>query len=146
MHSVTLDNSPIKGGAAMKFTGTLAFGLLLLSACSPDGSETPSEAGSAAPPDNAQTERALLTGLQAYEKVCSTCHATGVNGAPAVGDQQAWSERSPLWEAVLFAHANEGYLGMPPKGGAPGLTEAEVNAAAEYMLMLTFPERPLDAR
>ena len=129
----------------MKYLGILAFALSLLIACSPNGSNTPSEVSKAAPADSTQTERVVLTGLQAYEKVCSTCHAKGVNGAPAVGDQQAWSNRSPLWEAVLFAHANEGYLGMPPKGGVPDLTEAEVNAAAEYMLMLTFPERPTDA-
>jgi len=129
----------------MKYLGILAFGLSLLIACSPKGSDTPSEVSEAAPADSIQTEQVVLTGLQAYEKVCSTCHATGANGAPTIGDQRAWSERSPLWEAVLFAHANEGYLGMPPKGGAPGLTEAEVNAAAEYMLMLTFPERPTDA-
>ena len=128
----------------MKNLGILPIGLLLLAACSPDGSDTPSEVSSAAPADSVQAERSALTGLQAYEKVCATCHAEGLDGAPATGDQQAWSERSPLWEAVLFAHANEGYLGMPPKGGAPGLTEREVSAAAEYMLTLTYPERPTD--
>jgi len=94
--------------------------------------------------NTATGEKAMLSGKQAYEKTCANCHAEGLNGAPVAGDTQAWSERSPLWEAVLFEHANEGFLGMPSRGADPGLTELEVEYAAEYMLGLAYPERPAD--
>ena len=33
------------------------------------------------------------TGEQAFTKVCSACHSTGVNGAPKIGDHAAWGPR-----------------------------------------------------
>ena len=57
-----------------------------------------------------------------------------------IGDRAAWAGRSQLWQAVLFAHAQNGYLDMPAKGGATSLDEADVARAAEYMLMQTYPE------
>jgi cytochrome c5 len=49
-----------------------------------------------------------------------------------------------MWQAVLFNHAKAGYLDMPEKGGAAELSDEAVEAAAEYMLSLTFPELPTD--
>jgi cytochrome c5 len=49
-----------------------------------------------------------------------------------------------LWSAVLFEHANAGFLQMPAKGACPELTEPSVDAASEYLLSVTFPELPLD--
>jgi cytochrome c5 len=49
-----------------------------------------------------------------------------------------------LWEAVLFEHVKQGYLNMPAKGGEPGLTDYDVEAAAEYMLNLSHPSLPRD--
>ena len=91
------------------------------------------------------TEQAgILSGQQAYDAICAGCHEEGVDGAPKTGDRAAWQGRSWLWEAVLFEHAREGYDGMPGKGGVETLDEATVTRAAEYMLLLAFPERPPD--
>ena len=89
-------------------------------------------------------EGQLLAGQATYEKACASCHSGGLDGAPAVGDREAWSGRSDLWVAVLAEHANAGYLDMPEKGGHGELTEEAVNAAFEYMMYKTFPERPRD--
>ena len=89
-------------------------------------------------------ERRLAYGKEIYEQACASCHDEGVDEAPAIGDRQAWSQRSPLWSTVLFAHAKDGYLEMPAKGDRPEFTEQAVDAASEYLLSITFPEMPLD--
>lgn len=87
----------------------------------------------------------LEDGRRAYVAGCASCHDKGVNGAPVTGRTDDWSGRSRLWEAVLFKHANSrGYLDMPAKGGRSELSEYEVNAAAEYMLTVSFPNLPED--
>ncbi len=82
----------------------------------------------------------LDDGKRTYEKVCSSCHETGVEGAPIVGNKEDWSGRSDLWEAVLVEHAEKGFVKMPAKGNAEYATDYDVSAAAEYMLTLTHPE------
>ena len=89
-------------------------------------------------------ERRLAYGKEIYEQACASCHDEGVEGAPAIGDRNAWSQRSLLWYTVLFEHAKDGYLEMPAKGDRPELTEQAVDAASEYLLSITFPEMPLD--
>ena len=89
------------------------------------------------------TER-LDHGRTVYEKHCATCHALEDVTAPKVGKSEDWDKRSNLWEAILFEHANSGYLQMPAKGGASGLTEYDVDAAAEYMLTSSHPSMPAD--
>lgn len=86
----------------------------------------------------------LEDGRRVYETICSKCHESGANGAPRIGQPKDWANRSRFWEANLFEHANKGYFGMPAKGGVDQLTEYEVDAAAEYMLTVTYPELPLD--
>lgn len=85
-----------------------------------------------------------LSGQQAYELACARCHDEGIDGAPRTGDSSAWAGRSPLWEAVLFEHAKKGYLDMPAKGGDESLGGTTVERAAEYMLLITFPDAPRD--
>ncbi|MCP5145890.1 MAG: c-type cytochrome [Gammaproteobacteria bacterium] len=87
----------------------------------------------------------LEVGLRAYQAACSACHDDGVNGAPKTGQPADWDGRSMLWQAVLFDHAQRGYLAMPPqKDDAGKLTTQQVQAAAEYMLTLTHPDVPTD--
>lgn len=88
--------------------------------------------------------RRLAYGEEIYNQACGSCHDEGLDGAPAIGDQQEWSERSPFWSAVLFEHSKDGYLAMPAKGNRPELTDQAIDAAGEYLLSETFPELPLD--
>ena len=92
------------------------------------------------PPGPAPAAQLEVTGAEAYELACASCHATGAGEAPETGDAAAWSGRSVLWEAVLFDHAKKGYLGMPPKGGAPQLSDRSVVSAVEYMMSVTYPD------
>lgn len=85
-----------------------------------------------------------MSGAEAYEQQCAGCHETGMLGAPAVGNQADWDERSRLWQPVLKAHARNGYLDMPAKGGRPDLPDATIDAAVEHMLKLTYPDMPTD--
>ncbi|MGB5290369.1 MAG: c-type cytochrome [Lysobacterales bacterium] len=89
-------------------------------------------------------ERYLQLGHDTYQDACAECHNEGNEGAPVTGDQESWSNRSPLWSAILMVHAQDGHLGMPAKGGCAELSEHEVTAAGEYMLSVTFPELPRD--
>ena len=86
----------------------------------------------------------MKDGRQVYEASCASCHDSGADGAPSISKPEDWDTRSSLWEGVLFEHANKGYLSMPAKGGDAGLTEYDVDAAAEYMLTIVHPELPRD--
>ncbi|HEC18639.1 MAG TPA: cytochrome c5 family protein [Gammaproteobacteria bacterium] len=81
---------------------------------------------------------ALADGKATYEKTCKMCHATGMAGAPKVGDKADWAARSKQGLDTLVQHAIKGFKGskgmMPPKGGNPGLSDADVKAAIQYML------------
>lgn len=115
----------------------------ILAACGDKGADETSTIEPSLPSDGLD-QTASMTGKQAYEQACARCHEEGLDGAPRTGDQNAWSGRSSLWEAVLFEHATEGYLGMPAKGGDESLEDSDIARAAEHMLTLTFPDSPRD--
>ena len=120
---------------------------LCVAACSPEGERSAPAGDTVAEqqvPQPAPEPEAVLSGLDAYNKVCAHCHETGVNGAPVTGDPAEWQGRSPLWQAVLMEHAKAGYLEMPAKGGQDELSDWTINAATQYMLEMTFPDRPRD--
>lgn len=83
-------------------------------------------------------------GELAYAEHCAGCHETGLLNAPRAGEQRDWQSRSSLWQAVLMEHAKTGYFDMPARGGKTHLPDDIVDAAAEYMLEQTFPNRPED--
>lgn len=135
----------------VRAVGLLLTVVLASSACS-RGDEAPA-AGPQAPAESATAQREVSPnwredrqdlGKSTYEAVCASCHDTGAGGAPRTGEREDWQERSDLWQAVLFNHAKSGYLDMPEMGGNPELSDEAVEAAAEYMLGLTFPELPED--
>jgi cytochrome c5 len=79
-------------------------------------------------------------GSRVYNSTCQACHATGVAGAPMVGDKAAWKPRIAQGIQALYASGlnGKGPL-MLPKGGNPGLSDAEVKAAVDYMVKLSSP-------
>jgi cytochrome c5 len=77
--------------------------------------------------------RAALSGEQAYQQVCKTCHEAGLAGAPKTGDKAAWGKVIAQGEKLVQEHAVKGIRAMPPKGGNPDLSEAEVAAAVVHM-------------
>ena len=73
-------------------------------------------------------------GKAVYDRSCSACHATGAAGAPKLGDATAWAPRVKTGAAALFASATKGKGVMPPRGGNPALTDAEIKAVVAYMI------------
>ncbi len=74
------------------------------------------------------------SGKQVVEAVCVACHGSGANGAPKIGDQQAWSKRASQGLTSLTQSALKGIRQMPSHGGNPSLTDLEISRAITYMV------------
>jgi len=72
-------------------------------------------------------------GKKVYDTTCMVCHGTGVAGAPKFGDKAAWAPRIKAGIDALHASALKGKGAMPAKGGNTALSDADVNAAVDYM-------------
>ena len=74
---------------------------------------------------------------ETYKSTCSICHDAGVGGAPKLGDKAAWTPRIKQGKEVLYKVSIEGKPGtaMIAKGGNAKLSDAEVKAAVDYMLV-----------
>jgi cytochrome c5 len=77
---------------------------------------------------------AAADGKQVFASTCVACHATGVAGAPKLGDKAAWGPRIKQGMDTLLHSALNGKNAMPPRGGNSALTDAQVRAAVEYMV------------
>ncbi len=81
---------------------------------------------------------AAASGEAVYKQACFACHASGVAGAPKVGDKANWAPRIAQGMDTLNKHAIDGYQGaagvMPPKGGFSHLSDEQVQAAVDYMV------------
>jgi cytochrome c5 len=75
------------------------------------------------------------SGEQAFNKVCSACHSTGVNGAPKIGDHAAWGPRIAQGKETLYKDAISGKGNMPPKGGTQW-PDATIRMTVDYMVSL----------
>jgi len=75
----------------------------------------------------------LKTGEEVYKMACAMCHATGVTGAPKLGDAAAWKDRIAQGYDTLVKHAIEGIRLMPAKGGFADLNDKEVALAVVVM-------------
>lgn len=86
---------------------------------------------------DAQAQGTERSGKDVVESVCSKCHATGAQGAPKIGDKQAWSKRASQSLSSLTDHALTGIRQMPAHGGSPDLTDLEIKRAITYMVNLS---------
>jgi len=75
-----------------------------------------------------------VDGEAIYKKSCAACHMTGAAGAPRSGDKTAWAPRIKKGEDALVASALKGIGVMPPRGGNPALTDAQIRAAVQYQI------------
>jgi cytochrome c5 len=73
-------------------------------------------------------------GKAVFDANCIACHGTGVAGAPKIGDKAAWAPRMKQGVDALHQAAQKGKGAMPPKGGNTSLSDADVNAAVDYMV------------
>ena len=74
------------------------------------------------------------SGQSVVASVCSKCHATGVDGAPKIGDRKAWGQRATLGLSSLTLHALQGIRKMPAHGGNGYLSDLEIARAITYMV------------
>jgi c(7)-type cytochrome triheme protein len=82
----------------------------------------------------------LPNGKAIFDANCTACHSTGVAGAPKIGDAAAWGPRVKNGPAALYASALKGKNAMPAKGGNPNLSDAEVQAAVNYIISQADPK------
>jgi cytochrome c5 len=74
------------------------------------------------------------SGKELFGAVCTTCHGTGVMGAPKFGDKGDWAPRAAKGLDTLYTHALGGFNSMPPKGTCAACTDDEIKGAVKYMV------------
>lgn len=79
------------------------------------------------------------SGQQIVQMQCAQCHEKGVDGAPRIGDTQAWIPRLKNGlEATVLSAAN-GHGAMPARGGLASISDAELRNAIVYMFRRAQP-------
>jgi len=73
-------------------------------------------------------------GVDIFDAVCWGCHTHGEDGAPRVGDRDAWGKRAARGLEDLTQNALKGVGGMPPHGGNTRLTPLQIQRAIVYMV------------
>ena len=73
------------------------------------------------------------SGSDVYSAHCRTCHETGLNDAPKLGDAEAWAPRLAKGMDELVRVTREGLNLMPPMGTCMTCSDAEFRAAIEHM-------------
>ncbi|MBI5921254.1 MAG: cytochrome c5 family protein [Betaproteobacteria bacterium] len=84
-------------------------------------------------PTNKKAKTADRSGKDIVNMQCIKCHKTGVNGAPKLGDRDAWIPRAVNGMDALVRSAINGHGGMPARGGMANLTDTEMREAVIYM-------------
>jgi cytochrome c5 len=82
----------------------------------------------------ASAEERERGGKEVVETVCAACHRTGVNGAPKIGDRNAWAKLTSKGLTGLTVVALKGIRKMPPHGGNTDLTDTDIERAITYMV------------
>src|SRR5690606_9206835 len=101
----------------------------------PAAAAAPAPAAKAEAPAAPATEAAAIdpAGEKLYKAVCFACHASGVAGAPKLGDKAGWAKYVETGMDAMVKNAIHGVGAMPPRGGSQA-SDAEVKAAVEYMV------------
>jgi len=87
-----------------------------------------------ASPQAVRAQATDLSGKEVVDAVCAKCHASGANGAPKIGDKQAWSKRASQGLSSLTDHALKGIRQMPAHGGNQSLSDMEIKRAVTTMV------------
>lgn len=106
--------------------GVFAMALMILAGCG-DKAET------------VDASAALLNahpGKEIYDQYCYGCHNPGLNGAPRLGDAEAWAPRIAQGRAVLLTSTIEGVAAMPRRGLCLSCSDEELAGAVDYMIEL----------
>jgi cytochrome c5 len=74
------------------------------------------------------------TGREVVETICATCHVSGKDGAPKIGDVAAWTKHSKKGLVKLTENAISGIGKMPAHGGQLNLSDLEMSRAVAFMV------------
>jgi cytochrome c5 len=74
-----------------------------------------------------------LGGAQVVQAQCAQCHQAGYNDAPRIGDHGDWQRYLRLGMDAAVRKVAKGHGDMPPRGGRPSLTDAEIRNAIIFM-------------
>ena len=77
---------------------------------------------------------AARSGSDIYASNCLACHASGVAGAPILGDVAAWTDRLSKGIETVYSNAINGINMMPARGTCASCSDDEVIAAIDYIL------------
>ena len=84
--------------------------------------------------EQARAPVAGRSGKEVVDAVCASCHASGAQNAPKIGDKQAWEKLSSRGLTNLTESALKGVRQMPSHGGRVSLTDDEIRRAITYMV------------
>jgi cytochrome c5 len=121
-----------KSGASFKEPAVPKAQAAPAAAAAPAPSPAP-VAAAPAPAPAAAPAAASGAGKKIYDTACVACHASGVAGAPKLGDKGAWAPRLATGLDALTSSVIKGKGAMPPKGGNASIPDADIRAAVEYM-------------
>ena len=88
----------------------------------------------AAASGTAEAQRKERSGKEVVDGVCASCHATGKDKAPRIGDAKAWSARASQGLSALTEHAIKGIRKMPAHGGSGNVSDIEIERAITTMI------------
>lgn len=74
------------------------------------------------------------SGKDVVQATCGTCHATGKDGAPKIGDHAAWGKLASRGLTSLTQSALAGIRRMPAHGGSADASDVEISRAITYMV------------
>ena len=75
----------------------------------------------------------LVAGGALIVAPCGACHAVGVAGAPATGNEAAWAPRMAKGMDALVASVRKGLGAMPPGGLCNSCSDEDYAALITYM-------------
>ena len=82
----------------------------------------------------ASTSVYAKTGEEVYNSVCKMCHASGMMGAPKMGNKADWGPRISQGKNVLVDHALHGYKKMPAKGTCRSCSDEDIANAVQFFM------------
>jgi cytochrome c5 len=85
------------------------------------------------------TPAVVRTSEAVVRNQCAKCHQEGKQGAPRIGDRQAWIPRLKKGLDNLVGSAIHGHGPMPARGGLPDLSDQEIRGAIVYMFSYGLP-------
>lgn len=91
------------------------------------------DCGGEPPPAAPAPVEQALSGEEVYSQYCHTCHGTGLNDAPKLGDAEAWASRLAKGMDVLLQNTKQGFNLMPANGLCASCSDDEFIAAIDHM-------------